>query len=288
MTMIELVPQARPDHQVTQRVVFQRLTGTPDAAYFLYVPSTFRPGGPMFVSLHGVNRNAAEHAFRFREEAERYGAVLIAPLFEKAFHGGYQQLLSRTGARSDQALIRIADTVAAATGADGERLHLFGYSGGAQFVHRFAMLHPERTAVAVVGAAGWYTFPDVSLPYPLGIGASEESKNLSFDPQAFSKTRFVVLVGERDTGRGKSLRTSSEIDALQGADRIERARRWADAMSEVGAAHGQPGVASFLLIPKVGHSFSRLASRRRRRKAIFEALGLSPVELAEAAEAGSN
>lgn len=288
MTMIEFAPSARPEPQVTQRVVFQRLTGAPDAAYFLYVPSSFRPGGPMFVSLHGVNRNAAEHAFRFREEAERYGAVLVAPLFEKAFHGGYQQLLSRTGARSDEALIRIADTVAAATGADAERLHLFGYSGGAQFVHRFAMLHPQRTAVAVVGAAGWYTFPDASLPYPLGIGPSEESKSFSFDPEAFSRTRFVVLVGERDTARGKSLRTSDQVDALQGVDRIERARRWADAMSEVGAAYGRDDVASFLLIPRVGHSFSRLASRRRRRTAIFKALGLSPVELAETAEAGSN
>lgn len=288
MTMIEFAPQARPEPQVTQRVVFQRLTGSPDAAYFLYVPSTFRAGGPMFVSLHGVNRNAAEHAFRFREEAERYGAVLVAPLFEKGPHGGYQQLASRSGARSDLALLRIVDSVAAATGADGERLHLFGYSGGAQFVHRFAMMHPHRTATAVVGAAGWYTFPDASLPYPLGIGPAEDFADLVFDPQAFAKTRFVVLVGERDKARGKSLRTSDQVDSLQGADRLERGRRWADAMAEVGKAHGEEAAASFLLIPKVGHSFSRLASRRRRRTAIFKALGLSPVEVAETAEPGSN
>jgi pimeloyl-ACP methyl ester carboxylesterase len=278
MTMIDFAPQARAEPQVTQRVVFQRLTGSPDAAYFLYVPSTFRAGGPMFVSLHGVNRNAAEHAFRFREEAERYGAVLVAPLFEKAFHGGYQQLVSRTGSRSDEALMRIADSVAASTGADGARLHLFGYSGGAQFVHRFAMLHPDRVAVAVIGAAGWYSFPDPSVPYPLGIGASEAFPDLAFDRSAFANTRFVVLVGEKDSRRGKSLRADAEINARQGPDRLERGRRWAAAMAEVGRAHGGDEPARFVLIPNVGHSFSRLASRRRRRKAIFEALGLKPID----------
>src|SRR5690606_34766550 len=113
-------------------------------------------------------------------------------------------LVARSGVRSDQALMRIVDSVAASTGADGSRLHLFGYSGGAQFAHRFAMLHPERTAAAVVGAAGWYTFPDASLPYPLGIGPSEAFPGLQFDPRAFARTRFVVLIGEKDSRRGKS------------------------------------------------------------------------------------
>jgi pimeloyl-ACP methyl ester carboxylesterase len=39
-------------------------------------------------------------------------------------------------------------------------LYLSGHSGGAQFVQRYALAHPERVAASVLSSAGWYTFPN--------------------------------------------------------------------------------------------------------------------------------
>ncbi|MET0295574.1 MAG: alpha/beta hydrolase [Phenylobacterium sp.] len=267
--------------------MFHRLTGQNEAAYFLFVPSEVQPGAPIMVSVHGVNRNAAEHAFRFREEAARRGAVLIAPLFEKEYYGGYQQLVCRNGARSDEALLRIVDSVSRSTHADGEKVHLFGYSGGAQFAHRFAMLHPERIKVAVVGAAGWYTYPDQSLAYPAGLGESEALPGLNFRPEAAAAANYVVVVGERDVKRGSALRQSDDLDASQGADRVERGRRWIEAMGRLQAELQAPGTAEFIVAPGLGHSFRKLANRRRRRNVIFDALALTPVQAEERSAEGA-
>ena len=289
MTLIDVsLLKPRTPEPVKERVVFHRLTGPNEAAFFLFVPSTVSADAPIMVSVHGVNRNAAEHAFRFREEAARRGAVLIAPLFEKEHYGGYQQLVCRNGARSDEALLRVIDSVSRSTGADGEKVHLFGYSGGAQFVHRFAMLRPERTSVAVIGAAGWYTFPDASMAYPTGIGPSEALPGLEFKPEAAASANYVVVVGERDVKRGKSLRQSEELDAWQGGDRLERGRRWIEAMSNLQAELGATGTAEFKVIPGLGHSFRRLANRRRRREAIFQALALRPMEAEQLSAEGAH
>ena len=60
--------------------------------------------------------------------------------------------------------------ILAFTGAAAGPFYLFGFSGGAQFAHRYVLAHPDRVAAAGIGAAGWYTFPDSATPYPYGLG----------------------------------------------------------------------------------------------------------------------
>jgi pimeloyl-ACP methyl ester carboxylesterase len=110
---------------------------------------------------------AKDHALKFASFAERYGVVLVAPLFPKDRFGDYQRLgRNGRGERADQALNRILTEVGFLTGANIDKLYMFGYSGGGQFVHRYAMAYPQRTARIVVAAAGWYTFPDSAVNYP--------------------------------------------------------------------------------------------------------------------------
>ena len=71
---------------------------------------------------------------------------------------------------SDQALIALIERVFDDAGRDPGPVHLFGFSGGAQLAHRFAMLHPHLTAAVYAMAAGWYLLPDESIPYPYGLG----------------------------------------------------------------------------------------------------------------------
>ncbi|NEX93728.1 hypothetical protein [Caulobacter sp. 17J65-9] len=247
------------------KVVQQSLPQHPQVEYFLYVPRTAPArDAPMVVSVHGIARNAVEHAFRFRDWAERTGCVLVAPLFRRDRFGQYQQLLPGGAGllRADLMLHAIADEVARITGADAGRLHMFGFSGGGQFVHRFAMAWPERVATAVVGAAGWYTAPDPARRYPWGLGVEGGSTELRFEPERFLKVPAHVIVGARDVERDPALRKSKRLDRLQGRNRVERGRRWIEAMRAAAESRGLDAEKfSFTELPGADHSFTAAATR---------------------------
>ncbi len=88
--------------QGQRKLVYYESPGPRTRQFLLYRPSTERRGAPLVLSVHGIARNAAAHAYRLMAEAERYGLTVAAPLFDKAQYGQYQQLSDpKTGARSD-------------------------------------------------------------------------------------------------------------------------------------------------------------------------------------------
>lgn len=270
-----VIPPTQP-----ARAAFHRLEGSPVRKYFLYAPKHATPSSPIVVLVHGISRNAAEHLFRFMPEADRIGAVLVAPLFLRETYGQYQQVIDpKRRTRADLALLDIIDDVARRTGTTTNRIHLFGFSGGAQFAHRFAMMHPQRVASAVCCAAGWYTFPLPEQPYPLGI-ATHPVAGGSFDVAAFSRVPIHVVVGSRDVARDKSVRVSDALDDQQGSTRLERARRWFSSLEKAAARVGtaDPG-RSISIIPRAGHSFTEAAGRRGLTGIVFEKFGLTPTAI---------
>lgn len=241
---------------------FDIVRGSPAREYFKYVPVTASSESPVIVLVHGVTRRAAEQIFRFRELADQAGAILVAPYFSTSAFGLYQQVVDpKGGTRADLALLDMLEAISNETGAATDRVHLFGYSGGAQFVHRFVMLYPERAATMLIASAGWYTFPDERQPYPYGIANSPLAGEI--EPRRFLAVERHVLVGAQDTGRGDNLRVSRKLDAVQGPNRIERARRWFQAMEDASRNYDvRPARATFEIIPGVGHSFATSARRR--------------------------
>lgn len=259
------------------KIVFRSLAGMPARDFFLYVPHQADAASPVVVLVHGIARNAAEHAFRFRPEADKAAAILVAPLFLADAYGQYQQVVDpRSGVRADLALFDMLAAVGAETGARADPFYLFGFSGGAQFAHRLAMLHPERVAAISVAAAGWYTLPDPELRYPLGIGSSPVS-NRRFDPDRFLTVPRHVLIGESDVSRDASLRKNRTLDRLQGRTRLARAHSWFGAMERVSEERGVRSTpASLTLLPGAGHNFTEAAERHRLAETVFRSFGLLP------------
>jgi pimeloyl-ACP methyl ester carboxylesterase len=258
-----------------KRLLRRALRADPSQEYLAYVPSDGGPEPPLFVSVHGLSRNAEEQAGLFSPWCEAVGAVLVAPRFAAEQHGDYQRLGRN---RADLVLDSILEEVAASTGALAPRIHLFGYSGGAQFAHRYAMAHPQRVARAVVASAGWYTFPDARLRFPYGIRPSPKLPDLCFDPEQFLRVPMLVLVGGKDLTEG-GLRRGERIDRQQGVTRVERARSWVAAMRAAADAFHLPPLVSLQEVEGSTHAFSHFAEHGSLAERVFDALfGLSTHE----------
>lgn len=213
---------------------------------------------PVLVSVHGISRNAAEHALRQGAAAGRHAYTIVAPLFEADTWRGYQRLAAgAAGVRADAGMLALLDTLAG-QGLPTERVHLFGFSGGAQFAHRFALLHPHRVATLSLAAAGWYTLPDRQLAWPLGLGDRPASLD-DADLEAALQIPTLVLVGTADTGRDASVRQSHVVDRLQGLTRLERGQRWAAAMRAAARDRGLAPAVTFSVMHGGTHDFAQCA-----------------------------
>jgi pimeloyl-ACP methyl ester carboxylesterase len=243
------------------RVLRRALRSDPTQDYMVYVPESAVRGAPVLVAVHGVSRNAHEQAVVFSRLCDARGAVLLVPIFTKDQHRDYQRLGRKgRGPRVDLLLHRCLSEVASLSGADVAQIRLFGFSGGAQFAHRYLMAHPHRVARAVVAASGWYTFPDRARRFPYGIRVNRSLPGVHFVPEQFLRVPVKVLIGSRDLGSNK-MRSSADLDAQQGTNRVERARRWVAAMRTAASAYGLRRRVSLTEVPDIDHSFTAFYER---------------------------
>jgi pimeloyl-ACP methyl ester carboxylesterase len=224
---------------------------------WLAVPERPDADAPPLVAVHGVRRDARGQATGFAPAAATAGRLVIAPCFAEHLYPGYQRVV--TGRRADLALLELLERVGQAGLADTRHVELFGYSGGAQFAHRFAMLYPHRIRRLTLAAAGWYTFPD-DAPYPYGL-APARGTTLAWGPHMrVGLSRFLaipirVCVGEYDNHADALTRRGHGIDRRQGTNRLERARRWVAALHHAGSALGRSPDIAFHPLPGCGHDF---------------------------------
>jgi len=240
-------------------VVLHRTTDS-GCKYLLRLPVVPQSGAVPLVTVHGISRNAHEHATRLSDIAERAGALLVAPIFGRE-RRGYQRLRdAERQIATDLDLIEALRLAAAETGADTSKVNLLGFSGGGQFAHRFALIHPARIARLATVAAGWYTFPDTATAYPFGVAPATDTP-LEPDIGGLLRIPTLVAVGTRDTERDRSLRKGRRIDRIQGTDRVERARRWVDSMRRTARLTGAPPAVMLEMLPRTGHSFAEAMGR---------------------------
>ncbi len=232
------------------------LRSDPLQRYYVYTPRRLRTGSGSFVAVHGISRNAREQAAALRHVADELEAPLIAPLFDESRGRGYQQLSSRHVAeRADRVLDRVVDEVAVDLERDAGLLWLWGYSGGAQFAHRYALQSPGRVGALSLGAAGWYTFPEADTRYPAGLRTGMADAGLQPDLDGLLRIPMQVIVGSRDILCDESLRSSTALTRSQGLHRLERARRWVRAINAAASDRGLATPAVLQVLPGVGHDF---------------------------------
>ncbi len=248
------------------------IDGMQPLEYFCYLPSRPQQNRVM-ISIHGISRNAEEHVQGFISQAEKYGTAIISPLFPKLNFPRYQQLgNSAQQGRADQAFDHIIQDAFEWLQLPVGPLRIFGFSGGGQFAHRYAMFYPKRVERLVLAAPGWYTFPDPDRHYPLGLRSTKEWPKLSFSAERFLKIPTLVTLGEEDDLRDADLNKAREIDAFQGFNRIERGERWVNAMRALGRAFAVATDFNYEKVPNANHAYESYQSHPAFGEQVFSFL----------------
>jgi len=241
------------------RVVSGLATGIePACPYLIYLPPEVDKRLPPLVAVHGITRDPGSYIEAFARRAELLGLPVIAPLFARDGFPAYQRLGisgKGPGPRSDLALDAVLRDVAEKSYCDTSRIFLFGYSGGGQFAHRYAMVHPDRVVAAALGAPGWYTFPDDTNAFPHGTRVGPGKSPQGIRAVDFLRVPVAVYVGDKDCARDSALNTSPRIDHQQGKTRIERGERWIHAMEHGAKLYRMEVPHHFEILRNCGHSF---------------------------------
>lgn len=230
-----------------------------DSQVYIHMPPAPPPGRPlqMVMAIHGMGGNGADFGQPLISYADRYGFVLVAPTMK------YDPNFFDPGivAANDETLLpELHALVTDLPGLIGrpvsQRVMLFGFSRGAQIVHRFALFYPEQVKGVALMSAGNYTLPyqsfkaasgsgDTALRFPYGVSDLAKFTGHSFDLQSFRKIFFWIGVGGADNA---SKDVPAAWNPYLGNTRLERANRFYQALQKSGIN------ATFNVFPGVGHA----------------------------------
>lgn len=174
----------------------------------LYIPRNYSSlqSLRLIVLVHSSDREAARLRDDFIDLAEEYGCALVAPLFPQGLvdpnDNDNYKMLAYKGIRFDSVLLGIvADAGQRWPKIDTRKVFMQGFSGGGQFVHRFAYLHPHRLEAIVVGAPGSITPLDTRMEgYPKGLKDIRKRFGAALDLEALKSVDVLFVVGELDVG----------------------------------------------------------------------------------------
>lgn len=221
----------------------------------------YLPGeGTPLVALHGISRGADAIWRAFQPHSKHQGRALLVPSFDAKAWPHFQRIDT---VRPDLPLLDLLREA----GLAGRKIDLFGYSGGAQLAHRFAMLYPHRVARLHIAAPGWFCLPDTRALWPEGLAKPGLPRLRKFDPAALSRLQLPaylalpvrIWVGAEDGQRDAALRQSPDLDRLQGMTRIDRAHAYAEAFIRAARTHGITPDIDVTLLPGCGHDFTQCA-----------------------------
>jgi len=229
----------------------------PPIKIYYHQPKNFTKDSKVLMAIPGAGRNGNSYRDAWIEESEKYGVLILSPMFKEgdypfeAYHlGGLIESsnLNRSVQFSDSSNVatldestfeftlntdpndwlfnefdRIFDLVVESTRSNQTTYDLFGHSAGGQILHRLALFSNTTKANHIIAAnSGFYTLPDFDTKMPFGM------QDMLIDTialkTAFSK-KLTILIGQLDNENetGGTLLRSPTVDQ-QGNHRLARGR----------------------------------------------------------------
>lgn len=198
---------------------------------FTYKPATYKKG-PIFVIFHGVNRNAEDYRNFAITLGERFGAIVVAPLFDSARFPSarYQKggILKKDIAQKVEKwtysiIPKIISNIKSLEQNDSLDYYLIGHSAGGQFLVRMAAFLPGDAIRIVAANPGSDLFPTKDQPYGYGFGGLPLSLSNDTILKNYLAAPLTIFLGIDDIRPEHNFDTSAD-GMIQGSSRLERGR----------------------------------------------------------------
>lgn len=278
-----------------------------------YIPKDFDPENAEYLfGIHGAGDwhrpGAVNRIHQFRKIADDRNLVIIAPAFDCIFKRAlnrkedfdrkgklkdktiikdwylwdFSRLLNkRNQHRSDLKLIQIFNFFNRYL-MKRKKFHLYGHSGGGQFVVRFIIFHPQLVSKVAASSAGSYVFPDYKIDYPYGLrmnnlkktfGGKIRTQGMKLSTASLERKvdqmldlKVFIIAGENDT------KIDNRQDrSWQGKHRLQRAKNFYKVMKAEDERLKEKGIRSrskpymfeLHVMPGVGHDSKAAANKAK-------------------------
>lgn len=270
-------PAAIPEGKAVVEARFDDVT----LKLFTYKPKKYSDG-PMLMVFHGVLRNADEYRDDSIEMGDRFGAVIVAPLFDSETFpkpmyqfGGIVRDGKATppGERTGEYVNRIAKEVRLREKRPQLPYYLIGHSGGGQFLVRTAAFVKTDARRIVAANPGTHTFPDKTAPFPFGFGSLPEELQSDEQLKFYLGQPLTIYLGTKDVERDEYLDVTDAADA-QGQNRFERGQKAYAAAKKLANERQWPFGWKLVIADDIEHDHTKMFNSPR----CAEALGISAVD----------
>ncbi|HYV34966.1 MAG TPA: hypothetical protein VE988_04625 [Gemmataceae bacterium] len=231
LSLVLALPQSQPTTPIpvgSSKIVVD--VGSRKLDVFTYKPAKYKDG-PLIVIFHGTNRNADEYRDFGKGMAERFGALIVAPLFDNKqfpsdlYHNG--GLLKKGKLQPPEEWTgnmtpKIAAEVRRLEGRPKMPYYFIGHSAGGQFLSRISGFVSPGAVRIIAANPGAHLFPTRDMPYPYGFG--ELPKEISDDDaiRLYLAQPLTIYVGTAD--KGKAQLPMGVTAMAQGPNRYERGK----------------------------------------------------------------
>tara|TARA_B100000941_G_scaffold31683_1_gene18880 strand:- start:300 stop:1217 length:918 start_codon:yes stop_codon:yes gene_type:complete len=239
-----------------------------DIEVFYHVPPSYAASSKVVFALHGGSRDAEGVRNNMIQKSIDYNFILIAPKFSSSnfsLGDGYNlgnvyvdgdnpstDTLNDENEWSFSIIEPLFDSVKSSLSIENEKYNLFGFSAGAQFVHRFIQFMPNaRFNKVVAGAAGWYTVPNNSIPFPYGY---QNSILISTNLNDLLSSDLHIQVGALDNNPNSAGLRHNEYADAQGLNRVTRAVHFFESGQNIADSNNYNFNWSLHIIQGAGHN----------------------------------
>lgn len=226
--------------------------------------------GPILLVLHGLDRNAPGYRDHAKPLADRYGYLVVAPLFDRERfptwryqQGGIARVVggeiqpkppSEWTGPVFEALI---EAVRREEGAPDLPFLAIGHSAGGQALGRYAAFLPGKAQRMIVANPSSYVWPSRETRYPYGYGGLPASLSDDAALRRYLAQPMIVMLGTADVKQGGSLNMRPGAMA-QGPNRYERGHNFFRAGEQLARERGWTFGWRLVEVPGVGHSARRM------------------------------
>jgi len=251
--------------------------GAEPIALFTYKPPTYKDG-PLLVVCHGVGRNAEDYRNYAITLAERYGVIVVAPLFDTARFPSlrYQRggLLDKAGkvqpsdAWTYAVIPKIVGYVRGLEKTPKLPYYLIGHSAGGQFLVRLAAFMPGEAVRIIAANPGSHLFPDREQKFGYGFGGLPDELSNDEVMRRYLAAPLTIYLGTGDITPEHSFDASAE-GMNQGPNRLARGRACFAAAQKLAKERGWAFNWRKVETPGIAHEAAFMFAAKEAGDALF-------------------